>query len=101
MIIDTHLHVWSDDFNTYPFADGRSDREAAPVELLNETIGTASACGYGAAIHENLRERATWERRYLRRTTRRRSASAGRLAALPSRGHARRFASAPLAPRAI
>ena len=41
MIIDTHLHVWSDDFDTYPFADGRSDREAAPVELLNETMAAA------------------------------------------------------------
>ena len=41
MIIDTHLHVWSDDFGTYPFADGRSDREAAPVELLNDTMAAA------------------------------------------------------------
>ena len=70
-------------------------------ELEDETDATASARGNGMALHENPRERATLARYYLRRTTRRRSASAGRLAAPPSRGHARRFASAPLAPRAI
>ena len=38
MIIDTHLHVWSDDFDRYPFAEGRTAAEGAPVELLNETM---------------------------------------------------------------
>ena len=38
MIIDTHLHVWSDDFSHYPFAEGRKPGEVAPVELLNETM---------------------------------------------------------------
>jgi L-fuconolactonase len=41
MIIDTHLHVWSDDFEQYPFADGKADREGAPVELLNDTMSEA------------------------------------------------------------
>jgi predicted TIM-barrel fold metal-dependent hydrolase len=41
MIIDTHLHVWSDDFEQYPFADGKEDREGAPVELLNDTMSEA------------------------------------------------------------
>ena len=41
MIIDTHLHVWSDDFDTYPFAAGNSEREPAPVELLNKTMAAA------------------------------------------------------------
>jgi L-fuconolactonase len=41
MIIDTHLHVWSDDCATYPFADGRTGINPAPVELLNETMAAA------------------------------------------------------------
>ena len=41
MIIDTHLHVWSDDFARYPFAEGRKETEGAPVELLNETMAEA------------------------------------------------------------
>ena len=41
MIIDTHLHVWSDDVDTYPFADGNKERAAAPVELLNQTMAAA------------------------------------------------------------
>ena len=41
MIIDTHLHVWSDDFSRYPFADGSQAAEGAPVELLNETMAEA------------------------------------------------------------
>ncbi len=41
MIIDTHLHVWSDDFSRYPFAEGRQASEGAPVELLNETMAEA------------------------------------------------------------
>ena len=41
MIIDTHLHVWSDDFARYPFAEGRKAAEGAPVELLNEPMEQA------------------------------------------------------------
>lgn len=41
MIIDTHLHVWSDDFSRYPFADGRTDIEDGSVELLNKTMAEA------------------------------------------------------------
>ena len=41
MIIDTHVHVWSDDFERYPFAEGRKATEGAPVELLNETMAEA------------------------------------------------------------
>lgn len=41
MIIDTHLHVWSDDTSRYPFADGRTDIEAGSVELLNTTMAEA------------------------------------------------------------
>jgi L-fuconolactonase len=41
MIIDTHLHVWSDDISSYPFADGRTSIEAGSVELLNETMAEA------------------------------------------------------------
>lgn len=41
MIIDSHLHVWSDDFSRYPFADGRTDIEDGSVELLNQTMAEA------------------------------------------------------------
>ena len=39
--IDTHLHVWSGDFERYPFAAGRREAEPAPVELLNAVMGAA------------------------------------------------------------
>ena len=41
MIIDAHLHVWSDDFERYPFAEGIDKKEGASVELLNETMEEA------------------------------------------------------------
>ena len=59
-------------------------------ELEDETVGTAFACDYGLALHENSRASATRASFYLRRTTRRRSAALVRFASLPSRGHARR-----------
>ncbi|MEE2658913.1 MAG: amidohydrolase family protein [Candidatus Latescibacterota bacterium] len=46
-IIDTHLHVWSGDYDRYPFAEGRKEAEPAPVELLNETMDQA---GVGRAV---------------------------------------------------
>ena len=41
MIIDAHLHVWSGDFGSFPFARGVEEKEGAPVELLNETMEEA------------------------------------------------------------
>ncbi|MCZ6677131.1 MAG: amidohydrolase family protein [Candidatus Poribacteria bacterium] len=41
MIIDTHLHVWTDEASRYPFAEGRQVNESATVELLNETMAEA------------------------------------------------------------
>ncbi len=38
MIIDTHLHVWSDDAERYPFAAGRTQVGGGSVELLNQTM---------------------------------------------------------------
>ena len=38
MIIDTHLHVWSDDSECYPFAEGRTQVGGGSVELLNQTM---------------------------------------------------------------
>ena len=38
MIIDTHLHVWSDDVERYPFAEGRTQVGGGSVELLNQTM---------------------------------------------------------------
>ncbi len=38
MIIDTHLHVWSDDVKRYPMTGGRSSDRKGSVELLNETM---------------------------------------------------------------
>lgn len=41
MIIDTHLHVWSDDFSRYPFTGGRKAVTGASVEVLNQTMAAA------------------------------------------------------------
>lgn len=41
MIIDSHLHVWSDDASRYPFAEGRSPQVEASVELLNREMAEA------------------------------------------------------------
>ena len=41
MIIDPHLHVWSDDEARYPFPGGRPPEGGASVELLNETMANA------------------------------------------------------------
>ena len=41
MIIDTHLHVWSDDFERYPFTEGRREIDGASVELLNQAMEEA------------------------------------------------------------
>ncbi len=41
MIIDSHLHVWSDDYQRYPFADGRTDAAPGSAELLLETMDAA------------------------------------------------------------
>ena len=38
MIIDTHLHVWSEDAERYPFAEGRTQVGGGSVELLNQTM---------------------------------------------------------------
>ena len=38
MIIDSHLHVWSDDIQRYPFAGGKVVDEAGSAELLLETM---------------------------------------------------------------
>ena len=42
MIIDTHLHVWSGDFEKYPFAPDRKEADPAPVELLLAVMGAAA-----------------------------------------------------------
>jgi L-fuconolactonase len=47
MIIDGHLHVWSDDFERFPFAEGVAEKGGASVELLNQTMeeaGVDKAC---------------------------------------------------------
>ena len=40
MIIDSHLHVWSSDAGSYPWAD-KGTTEAGSAELLHETMGTS------------------------------------------------------------
>ena len=42
MIIDAHLHVWSDNYERYPMADGRTDAGPGSTELLLETMETHS-----------------------------------------------------------
>lgn len=50
MIIDSHLHLWSDDEQRYPFATGSRPSIPGSVELLNETMGQA---GVGKAVIVN------------------------------------------------
>ena len=42
MIVDTHLHVWSADFERFPFAPDRKTADPAPVELLMSVMGAAA-----------------------------------------------------------
>ena len=51
MIIDAHLHVWSDDYTRYPMADGRTDAAPGSTELLLETMQTH---GVDKAVVDNL-----------------------------------------------
>ena len=65
-------------------------------ELEDETVGTAFACDYGLALHENSRASATRASFYLRRTTRRRSSSAPRPTPRPPEpAPPRRFSAPP------
>jgi len=41
VIIDPHLHVWSDDEERYPFPGGKPPEGGGSVELLNETMSSA------------------------------------------------------------
>ena len=41
MIVDTHLHVWSSDYETYPMAGGRTSSEDGSVEFLNAKMDEA------------------------------------------------------------
>ena len=41
MIVDTHLHVWSSDYNTYPMEGGRTSNENGSVEFLNTRMAEA------------------------------------------------------------
>tara|TARA_B100000686_G_C16720787_1_gene934817 strand:- start:345 stop:587 length:243 start_codon:yes stop_codon:yes gene_type:complete len=43
VIIDSHLHVWIDDQQRYPFADGREDAAPGSTELLIETMEAAGS----------------------------------------------------------
>ena len=42
MIIDTHLHVWSADTDSYPFDDGRQPISDGSIELLNTVMSAAA-----------------------------------------------------------
>lgn len=42
MIIDTHLHVWSADTDSYPFFGGRQPSSDGSVELLNKVMSAAA-----------------------------------------------------------
>ena len=41
MIVDTHLHVWSSDYYTYPMEGGRTSSEDGSVEFLNTRMAEA------------------------------------------------------------
>ena len=41
MIVDTHLHVWSSDYDTYPMEGGRTSSEDGSAEFLNTRMAEA------------------------------------------------------------
>jgi len=41
-IVDSHLHVWSGDYATYPFVEGRAEAEPATGEMLIDTMDAVS-----------------------------------------------------------
>ena len=41
MIVDTHLHVWSSDYEKYPMNEGRTSEEDGSVEFLNTKMEEA------------------------------------------------------------
>ena len=44
--IDAHVHVWTDDYQTYPFAEGSDPADASPTTFHAEDIlGHARPCG--------------------------------------------------------
>ncbi len=44
--VDAHVHVWTDDFERYPFASGHSPEDAKPTTFHAEDIlGHANPCG--------------------------------------------------------
>ncbi|MFC1526657.1 amidohydrolase family protein [Candidatus Latescibacterota bacterium] len=75
MITDTHLHVWSGDYDRYPFAEGRKASEPAPLELLDRIMGSAGV--ERAVIVQPIHY--LYDNRYVAECRRRRP---GRLAAI-------------------
>ena len=41
MIVDAHVHVWSDDTDRYPYDDGHEPKNEGGTELLRREMATA------------------------------------------------------------
>ncbi len=49
--IDAHVHVWTDDLSTYPFAEGHDPEQAVPRTFFPEEIlGHANPCGVDRVV---------------------------------------------------
>ncbi|MDA0335498.1 MAG: amidohydrolase family protein [bacterium] len=49
--IDAHVHVWTDDYDTYPFAAGHDPQKAVPRTFFAEDIlGHAGPCGVDRVV---------------------------------------------------
>ena len=49
--IDAHVHVWTDDFEKYPLAEGFSPEDMAPKTFYPEDIlGHARPCGVNRVV---------------------------------------------------
>ena len=49
--IDAHVHVWTDDYDTYPFAEGHDPNKAVPRTFFADDIfGHARPCGVDRVV---------------------------------------------------
>lgn len=49
--IDAHVHVWTDDYDTYPFGEGHGPEEAVPRTFFaDDILGHARPCGVDRVV---------------------------------------------------
>ena len=49
--IDSHVHIWTDDYQTYPFAEGHDPADASPRTFhVEDILGHARPCGVDRVV---------------------------------------------------